>query len=184
MTPERSSCSRSAGRPRRSSAPHSTSASSTTGCWRMARSRSRWPAKRWIAGFTSHGEPEVEDVPVLDDVVLALDAELSFLPRLRFAAHGDEVVVVDDLGADEPPLEVGVDACRRARRTVSPPDGPGAYLVLADGEERDQIQQVVRGPNEPRPRRLGQVDGREELRLLGRIQLGDFRLQRRAERQN
>src|SRR6266545_1608975 len=85
----------------------------------------------------SHREPDVQDVAVLDDVLLPLQAELPLVPGLRLAAEGDEVVVVHDLGADEAALEVGVDAPRCARRAISAADGPGAHLVLADREEGD-----------------------------------------------
>ena len=51
-------------------------------------------------------EAEVDDVAVLHDVVLALDADLAFLAGGGDAACGDEVIVVDDLRADEAALEV------------------------------------------------------------------------------
>src|SRR6266545_607958 len=103
----------------------------------------------------SHREADVEDVAVLHDVLLALEPQLPLVSRPRLAAERDEVVVVDDLGADEAALEVGVDAARRARSAVAPADGPGANLVLAHREERDQVEQVVGGADEARPRGLG-----------------------------
>src|SRR4029453_15970549 len=54
-------------------------------------------------------EAEVDDVAVLDDVVLALDPELSGLAAARLASELDQVAPVDHLGADEASLDVGVD---------------------------------------------------------------------------
>src|SRR6266540_1059992 len=132
----------------------------------------------------SHREPDVQDVAVLDDVLLPLQAELPLVPGLRLAAEGDEVVVVHDLGADEAALEVGVDAPRCARRAISAADGPGAHLVLADREEGDEVEQVVGGADEARLRRFGEAERGEELRLLRGGELGDLRLDRCAEREH
>ena len=54
-------------------------------------------------------EAEVDHVAVLDHVLLALGAQLAGLLGPLLALAGDEVVVGDDLGADEAALEVGVD---------------------------------------------------------------------------
>ena len=54
-------------------------------------------------------EPEVHDVAVLDDVLLAFEAHLAGFLGADLAAERHEVVVGDGLGADEALLEVGVD---------------------------------------------------------------------------
>src|SRR3569832_2462182 len=54
-------------------------------------------------------EAEVDHVTVLHDVVLAFQPPLAGLFGLLLAAAGDEVVIRDDLGADEAALEIGVD---------------------------------------------------------------------------
>ena len=59
--------------------------------------------------FASDVEAEEDDVAVLHDIVAAFLAHLAGVLGRLFAAAGDEVVIVDDLGADEPPLEVAVD---------------------------------------------------------------------------
>jgi len=63
-----------------------------------------------------HGKPEVDDVAVAHDVVLALEAELPRLAALRLAAQADEVLVRDHLGADEAALDVAVDLAGRVER--------------------------------------------------------------------
>ena len=73
-------------------------------------------------------EAEQHHVAVLDDIVLALGAELAGVARAGFAAAADVIVVGDRLGADEAALEVGVDfarglaapwrLCARSRRAL------------------------------------------------------------------
>ena len=75
-----------------------------------------WPA-------LSVGEAEMQHVAVLDDVVLAFEAELARFARARLALPGDIVVIGDGLGADEALLEVGVDDAGRLRR-LAPPSRP------------------------------------------------------------
>src|SRR5439155_17555093 len=60
-----------------------------------------------------HGEPEVDDVAVLDDVVLALEPELPRLAAPGLAPEAHELLVGDHLGADEAALDVAVDLARR-----------------------------------------------------------------------
>ena len=54
-------------------------------------SRNKLPAAR---AARSHVEPKVDDVAVLDDVLLAFEAELAGLAALGVAAVADEIVVV------------------------------------------------------------------------------------------
>ena len=55
---------------------------------------------------SSDGEADVHDVALFDLVVLALDAELALAFRRVPRAAVDQVVVGDDLGPDEAPLQV------------------------------------------------------------------------------
>ena len=64
----------------------------------------------------SHVEAELNDVAVLHDVVLALHAHQAPRLRLGHRSGGDQVVVRDDLGLDEAPLEVSVDHAGGFRR--------------------------------------------------------------------
>src|SRR5207248_7268208 len=79
-------------------------------------------AKPWVLDV----EPDLEDVAVLDLIVLAFypksPALLGLLPR----ADLDELLVGDDLGADEAPLQVGVDHTRGLRGFGAGPERPGA----------------------------------------------------------
>ena len=83
-----------------------------------------------------HREPEVDDVAVPDDVVLALETELPRLAAPGLAPEAHEVLVGDHLGADEAALDVAVDLARRLEDRRAAADRPGAALVLAGGEDR------------------------------------------------
>ena len=65
--------------------------------------------KTCILVFTLHIEPEVHDVPVLHHVVLAFHRQFAGLTHGGLTTIFYIVVVLDDLGADEAFLEVGVD---------------------------------------------------------------------------
>src|SRR5262245_63358918 len=61
-------------------------------------------------------EAEVEDVTVLDDVVLAFQAQLAGIARARLTIQRHVVVVGNGFGPDEALLEVGVDHAGGFRR--------------------------------------------------------------------
>src|SRR4029077_10837083 len=82
-------------------------------------------------------EPEVRDVAVLHDVLLAFEAEEAGVAAGGEGLQADEVVAGDDLGADEAALDVGMDGAGGVSGTAAATDRPGAHLVLADGEEGD-----------------------------------------------
>ena len=88
-------------------------------------------------------EPEVDHVAVLDHILLALAAQQALFLGGVDAAAADHVVVGDDLGPDEAPLDVGVDLSGGLRSLGALADGPGPALVLAVGQEGDQAQQII-----------------------------------------
>src|SRR4051812_18189587 len=90
-------------------------------------------------------EAELDHVAVLHHVVLALDAQLADVARLRPRAELEELVPVHDLGLDEAALEVTVDDARALRRLPSGLERPRARLLLSGGEERAQSEQAVGG---------------------------------------
>jgi hypothetical protein len=58
-------------------------------------------------------EAEEQDVAVLHDVLLALDAHLPGVLRAALAVQRDVVVIGDRLRRDEAALEVAMDDARR-----------------------------------------------------------------------
>ena len=139
------------------------------------RSRNTGPLPRYEQNL-SHVEAEVDDVAILHDVVLALDADLAFLACGGDAAGGDEVVVVDDLGADEAALEVRMDLAGgfRCRRALD--NGPGAALIRAGRQEGLQAQEVERCLDQAVEAALRLTEVFEEGLGLFFVELGDLRL--------
>src|SRR5690606_19224610 len=89
---------------------------------RLAREPIQKVSKAWgMAPCYSDVEAEVHDIALLDDVLLAFQAQPAGFLRASLAFVLDEVVVGDHFGADEAALEIGVDDTRRLRRG-------GAYL--------------------------------------------------------
>src|SRR5205814_8835634 len=121
-----------------------------------------------------HSEPEVDDVTVLDDVVLALEPQLPRLAAPRLAPEAHELVVGDHLGADEAALDVAVDLARRLEGRRAAADRPGAALVLAGGEEAHQVEERVAGADEAGARALGEAQIGEERVPVGGLELGDL----------
>src|SRR5262245_19001192 len=91
----------------------------------------------------------MDHVSVLHLVGLAFLAQDPGPPRFGQAAGFDQVLVAHDLGPYEAALNVAVDLPGRLDRRRAPLDRPGAALVLADGEKRDQVEQPVGEPDDP-----------------------------------
>src|SRR5690349_6159304 len=83
-------------------------------------------------------EPEVNHVAFLDDIGLAFEPQLAGFACALLAAPCDELVVADDLGADEAALEVRVDGAGRLRRRRVALRGPRAHFLGAGRVERLQ----------------------------------------------
>jgi len=90
----------------------------------------------------------VEDVAVLHDIFLAFLAQLAGIAGAGFAVERDIIVVGDGLGADESPLEVGMDFAGGLRRLGAFLDRPGARFLGADREESDEVEEVVAGTDD------------------------------------
>src|SRR3546814_148499 len=99
------------------------------------------PRRRSSASASKHldVEPDLHDVAVLDDVVLALDAELPDLLGLVPRAELEELVPVDDLGPDEAALEVAVDDARALGCLVARAEGP-----RRSEEHTSELQSLMR----------------------------------------
>src|SRR5689334_17279746 len=114
----------------------------------------------------------MHDVAVLHHVVLALETQLPGLSALGFAAEPDEVVEGDDFRADEPALDVAVDAPGGLARGRPATDRPRATLVLARGEKAHEIEQGVARADEAIARALRQPEIREERLAIAGVELG------------
>src|SRR5262249_16467184 len=94
--------------------------------------------------------------------------------RFGHAPGRNQVVVGDDLGANEPALDVAVYLARGIDRRRPPPDGPGPALVGTDGEEWHQAEELKRELDDAISTRLGDAEvGHEDLGV-GRLQATDL----------
>ena len=64
---------------------------------------------RGRGGSPSDGKAEIDDIAVPDGVGLAFEPEGALRAAAGDVALGDEMLVRDDFGADEAPLDVRVD---------------------------------------------------------------------------
>src|ERR1051326_3844003 len=97
-------------------------------------------------------EPDLQAVAILHDVVPPLESRAAALAGDRFRAGLEQPRARDDLGADEPLREVGVDLPRGVHGVVALAQGPRPHLVGTDGEERDEAEQpVARADDEREP---------------------------------
>ena len=127
--------------------------------------RPRFPPVRGNDDFRSslYVYQEVNYVAILDLIRLALRAERPFLAALGGATAAAQVIVGNNLGADEAPHKVGVDSTPAASWAGMPLGTLQAlHLVRADGQEGNKAQGAVAGaespgpwPNRPGPGRRG-----------------------------
>src|SRR4051795_13657886 len=87
-------------------------------------------------------EPDVEDVAVLDNVGLGLEPLRAGSRGLPVATRSDEGGPTHDLAADEASGDVRVDCLRSVERGLAAPQRPRSRLLVARGEERDQIERL------------------------------------------
>src|SRR5947208_858110 len=93
-------------------------------------------------------EPEVDDVAVLDDVLLALEAELAVFAAGSHGAARDQMIVADHFGANKSAGDVAMDLAGGQLRGGSPRHRPGTAFVLAHREERNIPEQIVAGADD------------------------------------
>src|SRR5581483_2630779 len=138
------------------------------------RSASGPRSRRRRRGPCSYVEADVQDVAVLDDVRLAFEPLLAGPRDLGVRSCGDEVVPAHDLAADEAARDVGVDRRGRVERRLPATERPRAGLLLARGEEGDQVERLRELPDDRAERRLAAA---AELRRLVVGELGELGLE-------
>src|SRR5581483_9632102 len=153
----------------RPSAPRAISA--------LARTSPPSRTSQGIAPPSSDVEADLQDVAVLDLVVLALDAELPLFLGPGPRADREQLVPPDDLGPDEPPLEVGVDHAGALGGPGAGPERPGPALLVAGGEERPPAEEVVGGVGHPGDDTLAEAEPLQQLRPLLGVEPGRLRLE-------
>src|SRR5678815_3004345 len=105
-------------------------------------------------GAPSNAEAEVQDIAIPHFVLLAFEPQLTLVLGRRHRTQADEVIVMDRLGADEATLDVAVDLAGGDPGGRACVHRPGTHLVLADGEEADEIEEIVGAADEDIARRV------------------------------
>src|SRR5437660_9107552 len=85
-------------------------------------------------------KPEMHDVAVGDDILLAFQPQLAGIASAGFAAKRDVIGVGDGFGADKSLFEIGMDHAGRGGRLSAAVYGPGPRLLRPDGEIGDEVQ--------------------------------------------
>jgi hypothetical protein len=93
-----------------------------------------------------------------------------------------ECVIADHFGTNEAALNVAVNLTRRKLGGRAACDGPGAAFVFADREERHVAEQLIRRADDAIETRLAQAKIGEEGCGVSSIELSDFQLDLRAQR--
>ena len=86
---------------------------------------------------------EVDYVAVLNEVLLAFQAPLACVLGAVLASIADVVIEANDLGADKPLFEIGMNDRRSLRCTGALLNGPSADLFRACGKVGLQAKQRV-----------------------------------------
>ncbi len=102
--------------------------------------KSRFQAGLFLAGLPLDVEAKMYNVAVLYHVVLALQAPATGVLGALFAIVLDEVVIADNLGADETLLEVSVDDAGGFRGGGADLHRPCAHFLNTGGEVGLQLQ--------------------------------------------
>ena len=97
----------------------------------------------------------MHDIPVFDNIVLALQAQFGFGLGLRHAAQFEQILAGDHFRPDEALLDIRVDLAGRLPGCRTSLCCPGPHFVLPDGEEGLLVEQVVRNLDHPAERQFG-----------------------------
>src|SRR4029077_7205084 len=110
------------------------------------RSPARWRASGcWAGNGGALPVPDHEHVPVLDDVLLALQAQQTFFAHAGVAGVIDERLPVHHFSPDEFLFEIRMDGSRGSYGGASDRYSPGAHFRLAGGQKRHEAEQPVGG---------------------------------------
>src|SRR5579883_3336616 len=132
---------------------------------------------------SAHIEAKVRDIAVLDHIILALQALHALLRGSgEGAAGGHEIVEASDFGADEATFDIGMDLAGSLGSLRALRHGPGAHLILAGGQERNQVKQAIADLNHAVRAQFGQAQRLQVLRRVRLGQLNQLGLQARRDR--
>ena len=93
-------------------------------------------------------KPEQHNIAVLDYIFFAFRADEAFFLGGIVAAAIQKILIVDNFGTDEAPLEIGVDFSGSLGRFRAHTDCPGSGLGNAGCEVTHEAQDPVAGGNQ------------------------------------
>src|SRR5882672_8636515 len=128
------------------------------------------------------GMPDVHHIAVLNDVIFAFESQCAFGARVGFGTGFEKLILADGLCADEVFFQVGVNRPGGFLRARLSRNLPGAALVFARCEKRNQAQQFVSGPNQPHEAALSESIAGKKFRRIRVAHLGKFGFYLAADR--
>src|SRR5260370_4962805 len=93
-------------------------------------------------------KPEMHDVAVGDDILLAFQPQLAGVAGAGLATERDVISVGNGFGANKTLFEIGVNNAGRSGRPGAAVDGPGPRLLRPDGEIGDEVEQLIAGADQ------------------------------------
>src|SRR5260370_18582566 len=93
-------------------------------------------------------KPEMHDVAVGDDVLLAFQPQLAGIAGAGLAAERDVLGIGNRLGANKTLFEIGMNDAGGGGRPGAAVDGPGPRLLRPDGEIGDEVQELIAGADQ------------------------------------
>src|SRR5260370_40392650 len=93
-------------------------------------------------------KPEMHDVAVGEDVLLAFQPQLAGIAGAGLAAERDVIGIGNRLGANKTLFEIGMNDAGGGGRPGAAVDGPGPRLLRPDGEIGGVVQEPIAGEDQ------------------------------------
>src|SRR3989344_8682673 len=119
---------------------------------------------------------KLNHISILHNILLPFRSDLAQLARFAPTARVEELLPVDDLGADELCFKIAVDGRARFGRRGTIFNSPRARLVLARSKEGDEAKQFVARADKPVDSILKHAVLLAELLFVVRMELAQLAL--------
>jgi len=126
-------------------------------------------------------EAKLDHIPVLDDILFALQSELAGLAGLGLRAASDQILKRNNLCCNKSTLEIAVDHARRSRGFVTRVDRPCAGFLRSGREVGAKAKEMVGGADEQAHAAVFDAQASQKLPGFFRRQVGEFAFDLRAD---